>query len=409
MIRNGAVKGLDQKGQIEKKDVILARSGIYVYSRDELVAGGVIPKTNKPFYRMYRPAGVLLAAKDKFDLVPFCREHPPVDVTESNFHQYASGVTGGPIEAVTLDGGEIGLKGRLAFFTRDAYEYYEAGNKEVSTGYVYTVREAKDAEAAGYDYIMESIEDVNHACVTRAGRGGASVRVLDSKTEVYSGNGGVKMKKGFLAMFGIGKAKDSGFAFSGVLLDSVAKVHSLDEAGLTSEIAGVMAHVNDLGDSEAKELLIGAVSDCYKHPVEVLAQKDKIGEKIDELYNKCRAADAEAVKRILDAEGGKDKPCDKCGKSPCECKSEGDGTDGKASAKDSGAAYEAVIDAAVQKAVSQVLSGIDSKITDSVRKTLGLEEVKPAAGVDARAAATDGASGAGEDASFLVRGCFGAR
>jgi hypothetical protein len=338
-----------------------------------------------------------------FDLVPFCREHPPVDVTEDNFHQYASGATGGPIEVVTLDGGEIGLKGRLAFFTRDAYEYYEAGNKEVSTGYVYTVREVKDADTVGYDYVMASILDVNHACVTRAGRGGAAVRVLDSRSGFYNGNGGVKMLNGFLNFLGVGKARDANFKFSSVLLDSVAKVHSLDEAGLTKEITGVMAHVNKLGDSKAKELLVGAVSDCFKSPVEVIAQKEKVGAKIDELYEKCLATDTETVQRILDGDSADTAEKDD------EQGGEKDTGDPKAAADSGGVSHEALIDAAVQKAVTSVMSGIDSKIDACVRKALGVDTDQKPAGTDSRVVGTDNTGGADEDASYLVKGYFGSR
>ena len=405
MIRKEVLQGQDKQGRIEKKDVILARSGIYLYSYDDLAKGGLIPKTKKPLYRMYRPAGVLLAAKDMFDLVPFCREHPPVDVTEDNFHRYASGATGGPIEAVALAGGEIGLKGRLAFFTKDAYDYYEAGNKEVSAGYKYTVREVKDADTVGYDYIMDSIVDVNHACVTRSGRGGAAVRVLDSKITVCNDNGGVKMLNGFLSFLGIGKAQDANFKFSSVLLESVAKVHSLDEAGLTREITGVMAHVKELGDSDEKELLVGAVTDCFKHPVEVIAQKDKVGEKIDALYAKCRALDAEAVKKII-GEGGQedDKESDDKNKKSGEKKpEEKDAKDAKSQD------FGAVIDAAVEKAVAAATDSFEGKIDASVRKALGLDTgTKPVVEAPAAGQAQDGAgSTQSEDASYLVSGLFG--
>jgi hypothetical protein len=389
------------------KDTIFARSGIYLYSRDEVKAWGITPSADKPFYRLYRPAGVLVAAKDKFALAPFCKEHPPVDVTSENFHQYVSGVTGGPIEAVTLEDGEIGLKGSVAFFTRDAYDFYMAGNKEVSVGYTHHLREVRDADKAGYDLIMESIDSVNHACVVPRGRGGASVRVLDSIQTATKNTGGVKMRKGFLAVLGICRAKDENFKLSQVLFNSVAKVHTLDQAGIDTEVAGVMEHVNALGDSEAKELLIGAVTDCFKYPVEVIAQKDKVGEKIDDLYAKCRAVDAEAVQRILDSDDDKDKDKDKGKKDP---KGADDGKDTKdAGLKD----FDAVIDAAVQKAVAATKDSFEAKIDESVRKALGLDEdkkTKLAADTRASGGANDNAAdGLDEDASYLVRGVFGNR
>jgi hypothetical protein len=396
-----SVNTRDSSPQLAVKDTVFARSGVYLYSRDEVASWGIKPKEYKPFYRLYRPAGALVAAKDKFALVPFCKEHPPVDVTPENFHTYASGVTGGPIEAVTLDDGEIGLKGSVAFFTQDAYDFYMTGNKEVSVGYTHRLREVRDAGKAGYDLIMESIESVNHACVVTRGRGGANVRVLDSVQTGAKNTGGVKMRKGFLAALGIGRAKDEKFKLSQVLFDSVVKVGALDQAGIDAEVAGVMAHVNALGDSEAKELLVGAVTDCFKYPVEVVAQKEKVGGKIDGLYDKCRAADAEAVQRILDEDGsGDDVDTDK------------KKDKGAAAAKDAAPKnLDEAIDAAVQKAVAATKDGFEAKIDASVRKALGLAEggtKKPAEGVPASGRAADSAGGV-EDASYLLRGVFGNR
>jgi hypothetical protein len=406
-----AARAQDGSSQLAVKDAIFARSGIYLYSRKEIEAWGIKPKEDKPLYRVYRPAGVLVAAKDKFALVPFCREHPAVDVTPDNFHEYASGVTGGPVEAVTLEDGEIGLRGSVAFFTRDAYDFYMAGNREISVGYVHHLREVRDADRVGYDLIMESIDSVNHACVVPRGRGGAGVRVLDSMQGAIKNTGGVKMMNGFLAFLGIGKAKDENFKLSQVLLDSVAKVHTLDQEGIDREVAGVMAHVNALGDSGAKELLLGAVTDCFKHPVEVIAQKDKVGGKIDELYGKCRAADAEAVQRILDSDGagdGEDGGEDKK-KDPDD-----EDKDKKKGAKDAAPKdFAGAIDAAVQKAVAAVKDSFEAKIDESVRKALGLDEDKnrkPAADERTTGAAADSAGEAsGGDGSFLVRGMFGNR
>ena len=394
----------DESPQLAVKDAVFARSGIYLYSRQDVEQWGVKPKADKPLYRVYRPAGALVAAKDKFALVPFCKNHPPVDVTPDNYRQYASGVTGGQVEAVALDDGEIGLKGSVVFFTRDAYDFYAAGNKEVSVGYVHHLRGVRDPDEAGYDFIMESIDSVNHVCVLPQGRGGAGVRVLDSALAAYGNTGGIKMRHGLLAFLGIGNVRDENFKLSKVLLDSVAKVHTLDQAGMDREVAGVLAHVNALGDGEAKELLIGAVTDCFKHPVEVIAQKDKVGEKIDDLYGKCRAADAEAVQRILDSDSS-DK--DKGDKDKGDKDGDGKGKDVKdAAPKD----LAGMIDAAVQRAVGAVKDGFEAKIDESVRKALNLDgdkDRKPAAGAGITAAASDGA--ASEDASFLVRGYFGSR
>lgn len=306
-----------------------------------------------------------------------------------------------------MENGEIGLRGRIAFATRDAYDFYAAGNNELSAGYRHRIREVRNPEDMGYDFVMVSIDSVNHVALVPNGRGGAGVRVLDSVQAAVKHTGGLKMKKGFLAFFGVGRVKDENFKLSSVLFDSVAKAHTLDEAAMEKEIADVMAHVTVLGDSEARELLIGAVTDCYKYPVEVIAQKEKIGGKIDRLYARCRAADAEAVQRILDDEGEDGGEGGEDGKDKKDA-----GADGGKAVKDSKPPdYAAMVDEAVQKAVASVTDSFDGKIEAIVKKQLGLDgEKKAAAGGQTTAAATDSAAGAsGEDASFLVRGIFGGR
>jgi hypothetical protein len=357
---------------------------------------------------------VLAAAKDMFALVPFAKLHPPVDITPENYRQYACGTTGGPIEVVPVEDGEIGLRGQIAFTTRDAYDFYMSGNRELSVGYRHCLREVRNPEDAGYDFMMESIDSVNHVSLVPRGRGGSDVRVLDSMA-VNRCTGGLKMKKGFLDFLGIGRAKDENFKLSSVLLASVAKAHSLDSAALETEIAGIMSHVTALGDSEAKELLVGAVTDCYKYPVEVIARKDTVGDKIDELYAKCRAADAEAVQRIFDGDG-KDKKSGEGNETKDKKSGEGNETKDKKSGEGNETKdYAAQVDIAVRKAVAAVTDSFDAKIEAIVKKQLGLDkDAKGGADTHIAGAVADGfadgsADGSGEDASYLVRGVFGNR
>jgi hypothetical protein len=384
----------DKSSQLAVKDAILARSGIYIYSHDEVVKMGLTPKTNKPLYREYRPAGVMIESKDKFNMVPVPKDHPPVDITPDNFHQYASGITGNVIDFVKLPDGEIGLKGQIAFFTRDAYDHYMAGHKETSAGYSKTVMYADDPEKDGYDWIMTGITAVNHVAVLSQGRGGNNVRVLDNKaveTKINGGSGMAKIGSFLSTVFGIGKTEDANFKFSAVLMASVAKVHSLDQTGMDKEVAGVMSHVTSLGESEAREVLIGAVTDCFKHPVEVIAKKDAVAEKIDELYAKCQAADADVVNRILDAKQEPEKKKEK----------ENTETESKDTA--------AMIDAAVQKAFTTVAASLDAKIEASVKKALGVDDGADAKAKDGRTVTTDGTDVANTDATWLLRGAFGQR
>ena len=397
----------DKSAQLAVKNAILARSGIYIYSRDEVIKMGIKPKLDKPFYREYRPAGVLIDAKDLFDLVPVPKDHPPEDITADNFHVYASGVTGGPVEAVSLPGGEVGLRGRMAFFTKDAYDYYMAGNNETSAGYTKKVSISADPERDGFDWVMTGITAVNHVAVLPQGRGGSNVRVLDKAPYVNTSfNGGTEMGTkaigGFLSsLFGIGKAKDENFKFSKVLMDSVAKMGSLSAEGLDAEIGYVLAHVTCLGDSEAKDMLVGAVADCFKHSKEVLERKDEVAVKMDELYAKCRAEDAEAVSRIL---GDEEKEV---------VTSESKDSAGMEEAAKMAALVEASVQKAVGVSLASYTAGLDlnleAKINAGIAKALGVDEKEKKSPVtDSRELESTAAdAGIGEDASYLLKGIFG--
>ena len=190
------------------KNAILARSGIYIYSHEEMLRRGHNPEIKKDFYKEYRPASVLVSAKDKFKYAVLTKEHPS-SITADNVQQVIEGVVGSTIEVVTLDNNEIALKGELAFYTKDAVQYYDAGAKETSAQYRSKVSPVFGED---YDYILEEIQEVQGLALTRQGRGGSSVAVLDSllSTDTTSVDkkiqGDKVMKNSILSFLGIGKA-----------------------------------------------------------------------------------------------------------------------------------------------------------------------------------------------------------
>jgi hypothetical protein len=399
----------DKHPAILVKDAVLARSGIYVYGRDELLAMGIPLKDNKPLYKVYRPSTALVEAKDKFSFVVVTKEHTRIDTSPDNFREQADGVVGDHIEVVALEDGNIGLKGRIAFYTKDVADYFERGNKETSAQYNMSLKPSSDPVRDGYDFVMTKITSVNGLAITAHGRGGKTVRVLDTMAMTDKAIGGSRMKSGFLSFLGIGKSKDAGFTFSNVLFGGIEKVKALDasdSAGIEKAVGEVMSHVVPLGDSEAKEVLTGAVSDCFKNAEAVLSRKEDVAKKIDELYAKCQDADAEVVKRILDTDGkkggdgdGKTKEKEEGGKKDDAGK---EGSEGKDSLPQD---VNAVIAAAVDKAFSRFNESIDAKIDAAMKKALGEgAHSKPAA--DSRPAhAADSIEN--DDASYLVRGIFG--
>jgi hypothetical protein len=380
-----------------------------------MLAMGFTLAEDKPLYRVYRPPHVLIEAKDKFCFAVVTKEHTAFDTSPENFREQAEGVVGDSVEVVTLENGNIGLKGRIAFYTKDVADYFESGNKETSAQYRMGLIPSDDPVRDGYDFVMTGIESVNGLAITAKGRGGKSVRVLVSTAVIDKVIGGNKMG-GFMSFLGLGKAKDTSFKFSDVLFGGIAKVKTLDAKdtdGIEKAVGEVMSHVVSLGDSEAKEILTGAVSDCFKNAEAVLAKRDDVAKNIDVLYGKCQDADAEAVKRIFDADGkkdGDDKDKPKEGGDKDKPKEgddkdkpkEGDGKD--ALPKD----FDTIIAAAMDKALGKFNESIDAKIDTAIKKAFGTDTAaKPAA--DSRQTDVADGGAAGEDASYLVHGIFGNR
>jgi hypothetical protein len=388
---------------IEVKKARIARAGKQFYTASEMQArSGKLRDTGKAVYTEYRPPEVLIKHAQKFNHVPFVNDHTPMDVTPDNWRQYAIGVVGGNAGMEVVEG-VIWLTNDVVFYDRKAYDDYKNGKVELSASYDAKFVFADDPETAGYDTVLVDIPAVNHVALVDRARAGPGARVLDSAAIIdkeMGKIGGTNMKGGFLTLFGIGKTKDENFTFSAALMDSLVKAKTLDATGIEKEIAGIVVHVAALGDSEAKEVLAGAVADCFKNAEAVLARREEVSKKIDELYGKCRDADSEAVRRIL-----------------------GTGSDGeekeKEKEKDSGKAkdgknndtrppdMEAVINAAVEKAFSKVNDGIDAKIDAAMKKALGTTGESAGKTTDPGDGRTD--DGINEDASFLVRGIFGSR
>jgi hypothetical protein len=336
----------------------------------------------------------------KFNYVPFINDHTAFDLTPDNWKQYAIGMVGGNA-GVEVVNDEVYVTNDVVFYDRKAYEDYRNGKVELSARYDAKYGLVDDEEVCGYSSVLLDIPSVNHVALVERARAGHEAKIIDG-LETGNGGLGMKIKGGFLSFFGIGKSKDDSFKFSTVLMDSLGKVKA-GEATVEKEIPGVAVHFASLGDSEAKELLTGAVADCYKNVDAVLARKDEIGERLDELYGKCQDADNDAVKRILEGPGEPD------GKK-AEKKEKEDGT---AKTNDS-AAIGDLVSAAVEKAMAKINDGISASINDKVDAAMknalgtGADKKDPAPPVTGAATSLND-SYTGDDASYLVRGVFGNR
>lgn len=295
----------DRHPALAVKDAILARSGVYWYTYDEMIQRGIKPTVVKDRYSELRPADVIVRSMDKFPFSVVTVEHTPEETNADNFREQTSGIVGENINAIAMEEGEVALKGKLAFYTKDALDYYEAGHRETSADYNSVVVPNPSGET---DYILKEIRSVNGVALTAAGRGGPSVRVLDSKATERS-NGGLTVKT--RSFFGFGRSKDSkqpDFKLSKVVLDGVTKLRTLDSAKKLDKEAAegvakeVFSHVTGFTETETRDSLLSAVAEAIQHPAEYLEKADEYGAQIDTMFSRCRDEDEAAKKALLEKE-----------------------------------------------------------------------------------------------------------
>ena len=272
----------DASPYIEQKDVILCRSGIQLYSYNEVVNALGEPPVKKDFYREYRPANVVVKAQDLCRSLPVTKEHPVTWVTPDNWKDLAGGVLDKEVSVVALDDeadGEIGIKSNVTFYTRELYDYYLA-NKEVSLGYTCKKHFVENPEEVGYDIILDEITEVNHLAITRAGRGGSKVAVIDSIM------GGLKpMRTGIFAYLASKMQKDSATpSFGKNVLDAVKNSKGTTEEELAGEMKGVLDSMSVLKDCEAKDTLLNVVKDCFDNKEKALANEAELTKTLDSMW-----------------------------------------------------------------------------------------------------------------------------
>lgn len=273
----------DASPYIEQKDVILCRSGIQIYSYAEVVNALGEPPVKKDYYKEYRPASVVVKAQDKCKSLPVTKEHPEVWVNPDNWDTLCGGIVGNEVSVVALEGeaeGEIGIKSDLTFYTRKLYDYYEK-YKEVSLGYTCKKHYVENPEEVGYDIILDEITEVNHLAITRAGRGGSSVAVIDSII------GGLKpMRTGIFAYLASKIVKDSKepFSFGKEVLEAVKNSKGTTEEELAGEMKGVLDSMSVLKDCEAKDTLLDVVKDCFDNKDKAIANEGELTKTLDSMW-----------------------------------------------------------------------------------------------------------------------------
>lgn len=359
------------------KDLIIARSGVYEYTYDEMLARGIKPKVVKPIYRELRPADVLVRNKDKFGLVIISKEHTEEETNADNFRDegQVSGVIGDNISVVPMDDGEIGLKAKGAFYTKDGVDYLNQGNRETSADYQSTIVPSDDPR---YDYILKDIVAVNGVAITARGRGGSSVRVLDSASASSSKNhGGCGMN--ILSLLGLSRTTDNAdFKLSKVVFDGIDKVNKIDRTkdakgyldAIESEVGVVNGFLTQLKDNEYKAALTSLVKDSFSGPMtDIVANKEKISKAIDGLYGKARTKDAEEIKKTLDEAMAETEDSEEE-----KAKKKKEKEDKEKEDKEKGKSDEERVKDAIDKALTRVTDSLPDLVAKAVASKLGITQ-----------------------------------
>ena len=291
---------------IVQKDVILCRSGIQLYSYNEVKNSLGEPPVKKDFYREYRPANVVVKAQDLCKSLPVTKEHPDVWVNQDNWKDLAGGVLDNEVSVVALEGeaeGEIGLKSNITFYTRELYNYY-TNNKEVSLGYECKKHFVDNPDELGYDIVLDEITTVNHLAITRAGRGGSSVAVIDSII------GGLRpMRTGIFAWIKNRKQTDSEpSSFGKTVLDSVKNCKGTTEEEIALEMKGIMDSMSVLKDCEAKDTLLNSVKDCFDNREKAIENEEELTKTLDSMWIEIHSDSLSEIAKAFSKLG---KPTDK--------------------------------------------------------------------------------------------------
>ena len=374
---------------IEQKDVILCRSGIQIYHKSEL--DSFITEDNKPavereWYREYRPANVVVKAQNLFKSLPVTKEHPAEWVNPDNWSDLVGGVLDKEVSVVALDGeseGEIGIKSNVTFYTRELYDYY-LNNKEVSVGYTCKKHFVDNPEEVGYDIVLDEITEVNHLAITRAGRGGSSVAVIDSII------GGLKpMRTGIFAWLTGKKQKVNDSApssFGKEVLEAVKNSKGTTEEELASEMKGVLDSMAILKDCEAKDKLADVVKDCFDNKEMTLANEEELTATLDSMWVDIHGDSLSEIAKAFAKLGAKPEPkAEDTANKDSESKDEGkedktddsepkEGEDGCGKNKDSAPVFATKDD--IAKAIAD---SVKPMVMEAVKECLGIKDNKPSA------------------------------
>jgi hypothetical protein len=239
-----------------ERNVIIARSGVYAYSNDELPSLCLPPSLEpKDIYHVYRPAIVLANNKDKFTKLPLTREHPSEMVGPGNFKELTIGWSGDTSQVVIMpDSQEIGIESTCQLLDESALEYYDNGVRDVSPGYFAQFQWASGETVDGekYDIIMTDIEEVNHLAFTQRGRGGVGV-AMDSISNLAN-----------LAYYSNRLTTDSGQPSFRKMIDDIVEYRGdYEDDEIKIGVMELLKLCDNMPDCDEKAILQRIIKDFY--------------------------------------------------------------------------------------------------------------------------------------------------
>jgi len=322
------------------KNAILARSGVYEYSRRELKGLHLdpIPRAYDGIdvFRVYRPAAVLMANHQKFRKLTVQREHNAW-ITPENYRELAIGWTGDSSE-MEYDAAkdEVLIKSTVELRDAEGLIAYDSGITEVSPGYDgHWIWKEGNYNGEQYQIVMDSIREVNHLALTVQGRGGRDVRIFDSRCTMNEG-----LKKYLSGLWHSAKKKAMG-AMDSEIGPFRAKVDSLvagrgtiDEAGVKTAIDELKGLMADLPESEEKGTLARVLDDFgvgLKEQDDATAKQ--AGSMLSDLFEK---QEGDAMDDVI----AKNDPYEKLAKDEADKKASPPAKDGAPAPKEEGKGEE---------------------------------------------------------------------
>lgn len=220
-------------------NVFAVRTGIQIYTRDELAKAGVENLPNKPIITLYRSPEEVFKRESvaSFARKPLTNDHPAENVMADNWKALAIGETDGE---VMRDGERL----RIPMTFRDAAAIADlhAGKRQVSAGYVCDMDMTPGIAPDGTAFDGQQINITgNHVAIVHRGRAGESFRVGDS-----AGNDGGSPRPNWgLAPINDAEIKEDPMTLRNIIVDGL-QVETTDAGA-----AAISKLQNQLRDSAA--------------------------------------------------------------------------------------------------------------------------------------------------------------